>query len=53
MPEKKFIGFFVPKSVHQKIKAAAKREQRSISSYIRIKVLGGVTHPKPENTKCI
>lgn len=44
MQDKKFIGFYVSKSQAKKIQAAAKRDGRSVSSYLRLKVLGGVLH---------
>ena len=44
MQDKKFIGFYVSKSQAKKIQAAAKRDGRSVSSYLRLKVLEGVVH---------
>ena len=44
MQDKKFIGFYVSKSQAKKIQAAARRDGRSVSSYLRLKVLEGVSH---------
>jgi len=51
MPDKKFIGFYVSKSQAKKIQSAAKRDRRSISSYLRLKVLEGVNHPEGKPAK--
>lgn len=44
MQDKKFIGFYVSKAQAKKIQAAAKQDGRSVSSYLRLKVLEGVPH---------
>ena len=46
MTDKKFIGFYCTPTQARKIRANAKREGRSISSYIRAHLLLGVPHPK-------
>ena len=46
MPDKKFIGFYCTPAQAKKIRANAKKEGRSISSYIRARVLLGVHTPK-------
>tara|TARA_R100000458_G_scaffold59766_1_gene71637 strand:+ start:1965 stop:2120 length:156 start_codon:yes stop_codon:yes gene_type:complete len=51
MQDKKFIGFYVSKSQAKKIKDAANRDRRSVSSYLRLKVLGGVVHPEGKPAK--
>jgi len=46
MSDKKFIGFYCTPAQAKKIRANAKKEGRSISSYIRARVLLGVNTPK-------
>jgi len=46
MADKKFIGFYCTPTQARKIRADAKKEGRSVSSYIRARVLLGVNTPK-------
>jgi hypothetical protein len=42
MTDKKFIGFYCNPTLNKKIRAAAKREGRSVSGFIRSLMLQGV-----------
>lgn len=48
MTDKKFIGFYCTPTQSRKIRAAAKREGRTVSSFIRSKMPQGVSHPVKE-----
>lgn len=45
MSDKKFIGFYCTPAQAKKIRAAARRDGRPVSEYIR-RALLGVSHPK-------